>query len=207
MLRILALPIAAAVLFAAPFPVLAQPAATPPAAGAAATPAAPAKPPSTAGSSTALPDRTTASFGDWTLRCERRRDGSTPAKICELSQSIQRAGDTGALAQVAIGRLALADPLRVTLVLPLNVSLQSGPRIAPEAKDAFPVLPTPWQRCVPSGCLASAPLPDDVLRKIKASGETAKLEYRDAGEREVTVAFSLRGLSEALEALSRESVN
>ena len=177
-------------------------AATAPAAAPATTPA-----PSGATASTALPDRTTASFGDWTLRCERRRDGSTPAKICELSQAIQRAGDTGALAQVAIGRLSASEPLRLTVVLPLNVSLQSSPRVGPETKDAFPVLSSPWQRCVPSGCLASVSLSDDALKKIRGGGEAAKMEYRDAAEREVSVAFSLRGLSEALDALSREAVN
>lgn len=157
--------------------------------------------------STGLPDRTTASFGDWTLRCERRRDGSTPAKLCELSQSIQRAGDSAPLAQVAIGRLSASEPLRLTLVLPFNVALTSAPKVSAEAKDAFPVQQTAWQRCVPGGCLASVTMGDDVVKKVRTAGDAARMEYRDAGDREVTLGFSLRGLPEALDALSRESTN
>lgn len=166
-----------------------------------ATPAPPA--PATTG----LPDRTTASFGDWTLRCERRRDGSTPAKLCELSQAVQRAGDSAPLAQVAIGRLSPSEPLRLTLVLPFNVALTAAPKVSSETKDAFPVQQTAWQRCVPGGCLASVTMSDDIVKKVKAAGEAARMEYRDAGEREVTVGFSLRGLPEALDALSREATN
>ncbi len=166
-----------------------------------ATPAAPSS------ASTGLPDRTTASFGDWTLRCERRRDGATPAKLCELSQAIQRAGDSAPLAQVAIGRLSASEPLRLTLVLPFNVALTSAPKVSAEAKDAFPVQQTAWQRCVPGGCLASVNLSDDIVKKVRTAGDAARMEYRDAGEREVTLGFSLRGLPEALDALSRESTN
>lgn len=171
--------------------------------------AAPKAAPAAAGTSlaqAALPDRTTASFGDWTLRCERRRDSATPAKLCELSQAIQRAGDTGPLAQLALGRLAASDPMKLTVVLPLNVALATAPKVASDAKDG-PSMQTTWQRCVPAGCLASATLSDDLLKKLRSAGETGKLDYRDAGDREISLPFSLRGLPEALDALTRESTN
>jgi invasion protein IalB len=41
------------------------------------------------------PDRTTASFGDWTLRCDRRADVTPPQRFCEIGQIIQRAGEAG----------------------------------------------------------------------------------------------------------------
>ena len=162
-------------------------------------PAAPAGAPAGA-----LPDRTTASFGDWTLRCERRRDGGTPIKLCEITQAIQRAGDAGPLAQIALGRLASTDPMKLTVVLPLNVALASSPKVAADAKDG-PAMQTSWQRCLPAGCLASASLNDDTLKKLRAAGETGKLDYRDASDRDVSLPFSLRGLPEALDALARES--
>ncbi len=167
-----------------------------------AAPTAPAAPAGTPAS--ALPDRTTASFGDWTLRCERRRDGGTPAKLCEITQAIQRAGDAGPLAQIALGRLAATDPMKLTVVLPLNVAFASAPKVAADAKDG-PTMQTSWQRCLPAGCLASASLTDDVLKKLRAAGETGKLDYRDASDRDVSLPFSLRGLPEALDALTRES--
>ncbi|MCA0301566.1 MAG: invasion associated locus B family protein [Proteobacteria bacterium] len=174
-----------------------------------APPASPPKPAPSASPSlaqSALPDRTTASFGDWTLRCERRRDGGTPAKLCELTQAIQRAGDAGPLAQLALGRLASNEPLKLTVVLPLNVALATAPKVTVDAKDG-PAVQTAWQRCLPAGCLASAPLPDDTVKKLRSAGETGKLEYRDAADREVSLPYSLRGLPEALDALARESAN
>ena len=169
---------------------------------------APTTPPKAAGSpvAQALPDRTTASFGDWTLRCERRRDGGTPAKLCELAQAIQRAGDAGPLAQIALGRLANNEPLKLTVVLPLNIALGSAPKVAVDAKDG-PAVQTAWQRCLPAGCLASATLTDDTVKKLRTDGETGKLDYKDATDRELSLPFSLRGLPEALDALARESTN
>ena len=152
------------------------------------------------------PDRTTASFGDWTLRCERRRDGGMPAKLCELTQAIQRAGDAGPLAQIALGRIAATDPMKLTVVLPLNVALATAPKVTIDGKDG-PSVQTSWQRCLPAGCLASASLADDTMKKLRGAGETGKLDYHDAADRDMTLPFSLRGLPEALDALARESTN
>ena len=171
-----------------------------------AAPKATTPPASTSLAQAPLPDRTTASFGDWTMRCERRRDSGTPVKLCELSQAIQRAGDAGPLAQLAVGRVAASDPMKLTVVLPLNVALAAAPKVAADTKDG-PSMQTTWQRCIPAGCLASATLSDDLLKKLRVAGETGKLDYRDAGDREVSLPFSLRGLPEALDALTRESTN
>ena len=56
---------------------------TAPAPAAAASPPAPA-PPAAAPS----PSRTTASFGDWTLRCDRVADATPPKRSCELGLTV-----------------------------------------------------------------------------------------------------------------------
>ena len=75
------------------------------------------------------PDRTTASFGDWVLRCDRRADTTPPQRFCELGQTVQRQGDAGPQAQLALGRILPTDPIRITLLLPINVAFEKGPKL------------------------------------------------------------------------------
>ena len=73
----------------------AKPATPPPAAPAAATPAAPAV--------STDPAQTTASYGDWVLRCVRTGDGGTGPRVCEVVQTMVVQGQTQPVAQIAIG--------------------------------------------------------------------------------------------------------
>src|SRR3990167_3910933 len=87
-------------------------------------------PPSTAAPAPVpAPDRTTASFGDWVLRCDRRTDVTPPQRFCELGQTIQRQGEAGPQAQIALGRILPSDPIRLTLLLPINVAFEKAPKL------------------------------------------------------------------------------
>lgn len=153
-----------------------------------------------------LPDRTTASFGDWILRCDRRVDVTPAQRLCELAQTIQRAGDAGPQAQIALGRLAPADPIRFTALLPINIALQNGPKVTVEGTDRQSFDLT-WVRCIASGCFANAAMGDDVLRKLRAQKEPGRLEYKDGAGRDVVLPISFGGFSQAFEAFVRESSN
>ncbi len=149
------------------------------------------------------PERTTASFGDWTLRCERPSTPVGAPRICEVAQAIQVQGQQGPIAQLAIGRVQKTDPLKLTIVLPNNVTLTSGPKIAAEEKDGQ-LVDSVWQRCVPGGCFADVALRDDLLRRLRARSEPGRIEFRDASGQEIRLPFSNRGLAQALDALARE---
>jgi invasion protein IalB len=151
----------------------------------------------------ASPERTTASFGDWTLRCERPSLPAGATRVCEVAQSIQLQGQQGPLAQIAIGRLQRTDPLRLTLVLANNVTLTSVPKLGSEEKGG-PTTDTVWQRCLPGGCFADVALKDDVLKRLRSKSEPARLEFRDAAGRDIILPVSLRGLAQALDALAKE---
>lgn len=175
-----------------------------PAAAPATTPAAPA--PSAPPAAPTVPDRTTASFGDWVLRCDRQADATPPRRFCELSQTVQRPGDAGPLAQIAIGRILPTDPLRVTALLPINVSFQPAAKLVVEGRDG-PAVELGWLRCLPAGCFASTVITDEALKKLRAHKDVARLEYRDGSGREVVLGLSFRGFGEAFEAFVRESSN
>jgi invasion protein IalB len=152
------------------------------------------------------PDRTTASFGDWILRCDKRTDVTPPHRFCELGYTVQRPGDAAPQAQVAVGRLSPSDPLRLTVLLPVNVTFPSTPRFSSEGKDGLS-LDLAWVRCLPLGCFANVVVADDAARKLKAVKEAARIEFKDGTGRDLVFPISMRGFSEASDAFAKESAN
>lgn len=177
-----------------------QPATTPPTPTASA-PATPRSPTADAAqaATAAGPDRTTASFGDWLLRCERTAE---TARGCEVAQVITVQGSAQPIAQVALGRMA-NNQLTLMVQVPVNVALGTPPRVIGEDRDPL-VVETIWQRCVPAGCFAGAELRDDAVTRLRNRPEPARIEFRDSAGRELRLALSVRGLGAALDALARE---
>jgi invasion protein IalB len=173
-------------------PGLAEPAAAPPAPTQAAPPSVDAEPQSTS-----------ASFGDWVMRCERLAVGAEPRRVCEVAQTVQIQGQPGLVAELAIGRLKKDDLLRVTLVLPVNIGFPSTPKVTIEGKPAD-TAELAWRRCQAGGCWADASLNDDVIRRWRASTAAGRIESRNAAGRDVALAMSFRGLAQALDALAKE---
>ena len=151
----------------------------------------------------AEPGMTTASFGDWTLRCQRLDADGKVGRVCEVGQTLQVQGQAAPIAQVAIGRLKSTDPLRLTAVLPVSIAFPGSVQIASDEKDAKPV-DLPWRRCLPSGCVADVALDEDALKRWRGPGQGGRIVFKDASERELTIPLSFRGLGQALDALARE---
>ena len=152
------------------------------------------------------PDHTTATYGDWILRCDRRMDLSPPRRFCELALIVQKPGEASAQGQVAVGRVTPNEPLKVTAVLPPNIAFKVLPRLVADGKDAFSV-ELAWTRCISGACFSDAILPEDVVVKLRSRTEAGRIEYRDGADRDAVLPVSFRGLGQALEALAREPVN
>jgi len=129
----------------------------------------------------AEPSSTTASFGDWVLRCQKVE----AVRACEIGQTINVQGQQQPIAQIAIGRPAPKERLRITVVLPNNVTLANS-------------------RCLPMGCFADAEVPEDQLRRFRTATEQGRATFSDGGGREIALPFSFTGLAQALDALGRE---
>ena len=149
----------------------------------------------------AEPQSTSATFGDWVLRCNRMAIGDQPQRVCEVAQTIIIQGQQAPVAELAIGRIKKSDPLNVTVVLPVNVAFPSAPLVH---LDGQPSLELTWKRCLPSGCFADASAKDDVLRAWRAAKANGRIETKDAFGRNVVVTISFRGVSQALDALNKE---
>ena len=163
----------------------------------------PAAAPAPAAPIPAEPSSTTASFGDWTLRCQRLADAGKTVRICEVAQVLQAQGQQAPIAQVALGRIANGEPVRVTAVMPVSVSFPSSVQITMGEKDAKPV-ELPWRRCLPTGCFAEAAPGDDVLKQWRKASEPGRILFKDAAGRDLALPLSARGLDQALDALAKE---
>ena len=146
------------------------------------------------------PQLTTATFGDWIERCQRVASGSESHRLCEVVLTVVANGQTAPLAEIAIGRLKKSDPLRLTLVLPVNVSFPSAPKITAEGADPLELA---WRQCVPAGCFADAAFGPDSMQAWRAA-KSAKVESQSAATQKFNFAISLRGLPQALDAMAKE---
>jgi invasion protein IalB len=191
------LPIAcalAALLLAAPALAQTPPAQTPPVQAPAAKPPAALPVPTD-------PAQTTASYGDWVLRCVRTGESGTGPRACELVQTMVLQGQQQPIAQVALG-YDKAD-LRLTLLVPPAISLSRGPLLG-IAGAATPNFAMAWRRCLPNGCFGDVQVGPELMKILRSRTEPMQVVYKDAGERDVTLPFSFRGLVPALEALAKE---
>jgi invasion protein IalB len=145
------------------------------------------------------PDNTTASYGDWVLRCQQ----SVAARVCEIVQTLEQQGQRGPIALVAIGRPVKEEPIKLVIQVPPNLSLgdKAAIRVTIADKDEAVAV---FQRCLPGGCFAEASLSDDVFKRWRGFSEAAQMRYLDAGKREVALPLSFRGFPAAAEALQRE---
>ncbi|MFL9824858.1 invasion associated locus B family protein [Rhodoplanes sp. SY1] len=150
--------------------------------------------------SSGAPTRTTATYEDWTVRCET--PPGAQQKTCEVFQAQQQQGQAGPVSQIAIGRAGKTGPHKLVAQIPVNVWLATAPRLLLDDKQAPIALG--FKRCVPGGCFADADIPDDLLRRLKARAEPGRLEYKDAIQRDVGIPVSFKGFSQAIDALAKQ---
>ena len=140
------------------------------------------------------PNSSSASFGDWALRCQRLGNGAETQRVCEVAEQIRGQDQQNPVAELAIGRLKKTDPLRLTVILPVNVTFSNPPTFSADGKVAEP-LDLGWRKCLPGGCIADALLKEDVLRRWKTQTSAGRITWTDATGRELAVALSSRGLT------------
>lgn len=148
------------------------------------------------------PDTTTATFGDWMLRCQATQ-GKPGQRTCEVDQRIIVQGQTAPIAQLVFGRLAPNQPLYLTALLPTNVTFPSVVRIWIDEKDDKPV-DVPWTRCLQSGCFATLAMTDPVLTRWRGQEGAGRLRFTNGAGQEIVLPISFRGLARALDALGKD---
>lgn len=151
---------------------------------------------------TSEPASTSATYGDWVLRCQRVGEGSAARKVCEVAQTIRMPEQRDPVAEVALGRLPVEKALHVTTLLPPNVSFPSSVMVA-AADKAGASIDLQWRRCLTGGCFADGAAPDDLIKAWRSQTSAGKMTFKDAAGREIALPVSFRGLAQALDALDR----
>lgn len=148
-------------------------------------------------------------FDDWTYRCAdlKAADGKSVAQ-CEVAQVAQvKQGDqnvnvlTLAIAKTApeAGKKPTDNDLLLTALVPLNVVLPIGLSLAADGKD---VVTIPYRNCNQAGCWAQQKL-DGKMRAALQKGTAGEARLRLMNGQNITLKFSLKGLTKALAELQK----
>jgi len=148
----------------------------------------------------AEPDVTTSTYGDWLLRCHRQEK----VKNCEITQTLQLQlqGQAQPVAIIGVARdPAAAASFALIVQVPVNVFLKAGVSLSAGEPQPFIL---PFQTCVPAGCFARMQL-ETIKNALLFGGNESRVTFKDAGQNEVALPFSLKGFSNALAALEQQS--
>lgn len=149
----------------------------------------------TANAQTTL-QRRTETYDDWTLSC------AIPTGQKESCRLIQLIRSRTQIAQIAIGRPADKDTMRLSVEIPANVWLPIDLKLI--FSDKKTVIPTTFRMCVGGSCIADADLTADQIEKLRAQTEPGNIEYVSAAQTDVSISVSFRGFVAAMDALKRE---
>jgi|SRR5579885_450243 len=144
---------------------------------------------------------TTATYGDWVVRCVVQSNNNQQQKLCEMDQTTEVQGKNAPLSREAIPRPEKGKPLKFIVQLPVNVWLPPGLRIQMNDKD--PGIAASYTHCVPGGCFAEVELNDDTVRKFRLTTTPGRILFKNAAQRDVVIPLSFNGFGQALDALSR----
>ena len=167
---------------------------------------------------TTEPTSTTATYGNWTVRCAtsvpQTTDRQPPVKVCEMTTRLTLKGNDGQtrpLLQIAIGRPPGAETTRIVLQVPVDVALREPVTVsldqaaaseeAPKTAPKEPVLSATYLSCSPRGCLAETEIAADVVGRLRAA-QTMNVSFASlVGDKRIIVPVPLAGFAEAAAAL------
>jgi len=142
------------------------------------------------------PQMTTATYDDWTVRCETR----DTATSCEMSQAMQIKGQAQPVSQIAVGRLNKGEPLKLVFQVPINVWIPDN--IALVVDEGAITVKANFTRCIPVGCFAETDLKDDMTAKLGKAEKGGRLEFADASRQKIAIPVSFKGFTAAYEGLN-----
>ena len=146
------------------------------------------------------PQRTTATYGDWTVRCEMTSE-EPATRNCEMFQAIGVQGQSAPVAQVAFAPGTEAGAFRLVVQTPLAVWLASDVRLTVGEEE---IAVADYKRCFQQSCLAEVDVPEAVMTDLVGRSGEGAVAFQDGAQRDVSVPFSFDGFADAHAALTAE---
>jgi len=137
-------------------------------------------------------ERTKSTHDDWLVKCGQPAGASQ--EICWVEQKVTSQDRPNVGLTVIYRPAKKGEEGTLQIQAPLGVILPSGLGLKIDGKNAGNV---PFLRCVKSGCMAIAQIPDDLLNQFKA-GKTAIFIVFDTPEAGIGIPIALKGFSGAL---------
>jgi invasion protein IalB len=136
--------------------------------------------------------------GNWLVRCFKVQGQSR----CDMFQQVADKNTQQSVLSLSIAYIPAANRRAVQVVVPLMVSIPKGIKIVTDSYSS-PVLP--YTSCERTGCYAATLLDDAVLQGISGSSGNARVMVTGDNGREVGIAFSLKGFSQALDQMTAQT--
>lgn len=143
------------------------------------------------------PQRTSATYGDWTVRCVIHRK----TKTCEMIQATQIRGRSQPITQIAIGHPTKTDSLTMVFEVPTDVWLPDGVKLSTDSKKVD--VHATFTRCVPGGCFAEIDIDATEIKQLSHLKKSGKLQFKDAGKKLIAIPVSFKGFGDAYDALQK----
>ena len=137
--------------------------------------------------------QTSATYDDWTVSCVNQVPPNT--KTCQVLQAQTLQGQTAQLTRIAITPVPGRRLAKVYFQVPSNVRIVSGIRLLGSGEESFVTAAFLW--CASARCVAESDVSVELLDSLAKAGQ-ARIVFKDANEREVTVS----GLSQTLNAMN-----
>jgi invasion protein IalB len=143
------------------------------------------------------PQRTTATYEDWVVRCAMH----DTVKVCEMTQSAQLKGRSQPVTQIAIGRQSKNGALKIVFQVPINVWLASGVTLT--ADDGHGLVAAHFSRCILAGCIAETDIEETLIAEMRGLKKNGALHFKNANRQDVAVPVSFKGFGDAYDALPK----
>jgi invasion protein IalB len=134
-------------------------------------------------------------FGDWTIDCEGPPDKQT----CFASQT-QVVKEGNQLVKFTAGHLGPNGQPAAVVILPLGFYIPAGAAFRVDDKEQVPL---GLQRCLPQGCVSSAPLDDRRLHDLRAGKQVIVGLVVNPGGGTIGIPVSLKGFKTAFDSLDK----
>jgi invasion protein IalB len=154
-------------------------------------------------SASSAPQRTTATYDDWIVQCETRA-GSTPRKLCAMTQltQLQVQGKTQPFSRIVVPQPVKGMPSALVVQVPVNVTFANKVKI--QTSDNDQGIEVSFTRCMPDGCFAEFSVAGDGLAKLRSASAGGKLSFADSTGRTISIPLSFNGFGKAYDALIKE---
>jgi invasion protein IalB len=145
------------------------------------------------------PQKTTASYGDWTVECVMSQGGK---KLCALVQVQRIPGQAYFTSRTVLIPAIPNGRFSLSIQVPTNVWLPDSARLILDQTDAPFDMPFKW--CVPTRCLADVILTTADIGKLRSQTKPERITYKSATQADISVPLSFKGFKDAMDALGKE---